>query len=152
MYIYIYIHINTSHHCNGRSNMQYEKISLLWLQFQSTAVHWMLQELNRRVFHIWLWSWSVSKRQRSLLCLDGFFASICAEAASVGKNNSMVIALQLGWRLEVVTVGHPVKKVLGVTVRHLPTSVTPNVNPWLINPGSLTVMVPPNNSTWLLTW
>ena len=81
-----------------------------------------------------------------------FFASICAEAASVGKNNSMVIALQLGWRLEVVTVGHPVKKVLGVTVRHLPTSVTPNVNPWLINPGSLTVMVPPINSTWLLTW
>lgn len=33
--------------------------------------HWMLQALNRRGFHIWLWGWSCSKVQRSLLCLDG---------------------------------------------------------------------------------
>ena len=50
-----------------------EKISFLWLQIQWAAAHWMVQELNRRIFHIWLWSWSVSKGQRNLLCLDGFF-------------------------------------------------------------------------------
>ena len=27
-----------------------------------------------------------------------------------------------------------------------------NVNPWLINPGWLIVVVPPTNSTWLLKW